>query len=251
MKKALVLAGGKGLRFHPEREDIPKPMTMLAGRPLLSYVLDILKKINIREAYIVVGHKKEKIADYFKDGKNFGIKLEYIENNNINDPKRNGLSDAVLLAKDIIDEPFITILGDEVYVGTKHAEMAAAFEKDNSAESMIAVYETEFVEEVKKNYSVKLGPDNTVLDLEEKPQKPWNNFVGCGTYLFRPSIFKYIEKTEFSSRSGRKELADTLRMIVKDNKMLKAYNIGGKYLNINYPEDLIRAEKMISASEGE
>ena len=45
--------------------------------------------------------------------------------------------------------------------------------------------------------------------------------VGCGTYLFRPSIFGYIDKTEISPRTFRRELRDTLKLIVEDGKYLR------------------------------
>lgn len=117
------------------------------------------------------------------------------------------------------------------------------FENSQRYEAMIAVYRAQNIEEVKKNYSVKVDDELVVLDLEEKPLKPWNDLVGCGTYLFRPSIFGYIDKTEISPRTFRRELADTLKLIVEDGKILKAFDIKGRYLNITYPADLDYAKR--------
>ncbi len=254
MKIAAVLAGGKGLRLYSSLKDAPnlkeeankpKPMICVNNKPIMEYIILKLKELNFEIIYVIVGYQKELIMDFFKSGKKYGLDIRYIENKHINDLKKSGLSEAVLLVKDLIVEPFMTILADEVYANTKHKEMINSFRKDEECESMIAVYQTDNKEEVKKNYSVKVDNNWRVLDLEEKPKEPWNNLVGCGTYLFKPSIFSYIEKTKPSIRSGRKELADTLKLIVQDQKILKAFNIEGQYLNINYLDDLSLAEKLL------
>ncbi|MEW6040002.1 MAG: sugar phosphate nucleotidyltransferase, partial [Elusimicrobiota bacterium] len=153
----------------------------------------------------------------------------------------------VLLLKDKISKPFLTMLGDEIYIQTRHNEMLKSFENysENECDAMIGVFETENIEEVKKNYAVKIDSSNNVLDLEEKPQNPWNNLIGCGTYIFRPSVFNFIEKTPLSVRSGRKELADTMKLIVNSGRKIKAFSLGGNYVNINYREDFEKAEKLL------
>jgi NDP-sugar pyrophosphorylase family protein len=249
MKTAVVLAGGKGLRLYPDTEDIPKPMVIVNGKPIMEYNILMLKKLKFEFVYVIVGYKKEPIIDYFKNGERYGLNINYIENKYIDEPKKSGLGDALLLVKDIIAEPFMTILGDEIYVNTKHMEMIDLFERDRMHESMIAIYETEDIGEVKKNYSVKVDDNWRVLDVEEKSTHPWNNLVGCGTYLFRRSIFEYLKKTEISARTARKELTDTLKLIIEDNKILRAFDIGGRYINITYPKDLNYAKKILEGSQ--
>lgn len=248
MKTGVVLAGGKGLRLCPGGDGTAKPMVMINGRPLLEYIILMLQRLGFKALYLIVGYKKEAIMDHFKKGQSYGVDISYIENMYIDDKRKNGLSDALLLVKGIINEPFMTILGDEIYVDTLHREMIRLFEGTKKYEAMIAVCRTENIDEVKKNYSVKVDNDLLVSDLEEKPFNPWNNLVGCGTYLFRPSIFEYIEKTEISPRTGRRELADSLKLIVEDGKVLKAFDIRGRYINITYPADLSYAKEILGES---
>jgi len=61
---AIVLAAGKGVRMQ---SDLPKVFNDLAGKPLLAYVIGTIKRLGIQHIYVVVGHKKELIMDYFKD----------------------------------------------------------------------------------------------------------------------------------------------------------------------------------------
>lgn len=249
MEKAVILAGGKGVRLGTMAESTPKPMAVIRGKPILHYIMSMVRDMGMKHVHVVVGYKKEMLMDYFKAGKDYGIKVEYIDNSSIDDKKKSGLSDAVLLLKGVINEPFMTILGDEIYAGTSHRLMPAEFEK-SGCEAMIAVHRTPDIEEVKKNYAVKVDAAWNILDLEEKPPVPWNDLIGCGTYLFRPSVFGFIEKTPVSLRSGRKELADTMKCMINEGKKVRAYEIGGEYLNINFAEDLITADRMIGEHGG-
>lgn len=250
MKKAVILAGGKGIRLFPSTEDIPKPMLKVNGKPILEYNVRLLKSLGFVEIYMVVGYKQELIRDYFLDGKGFGININYIDNAFIDNRRKSGLSDAVLLVDGIINEQFLTILGDEIYLKTKHREMVESFEKSNNCECMLAVFETDNLQAIKKNYSVKVNEDLSVTGLEEKPENPVNNLLGCGTYIFKPSVFDYIKKTKCSPKSGRKELADTINEMVVDGKIVKVFPLGGNYININYPQDINAAEKYLGEIEG-
>ena len=246
MDTAVILAGGKGMRFGADATDTPKPMAMLHGKPIISYIIAMLETLGFRKLYIIVGYRKEMIIDYIGYGKD-GAKIEYINNDNIDSAKKCGLSDAVFLMKGIVSSPFLTILGDEIYSGTNHRGMIDDFTA-NSYDASFAVHKTDESSEIRKNYSVKLGKDGLVIDLKEKPVTPWNNLIGCGTYIFKPSVFDYIEKTPLSTRSGRKELADTMKVMITDGRKVSAFDIGGEYLNINYPQDMETAERIINGN---
>jgi NDP-sugar pyrophosphorylase family protein len=249
MDEAVILAGGKGVRLASGTEDMPKPMILIGGKPILHYVVSLLCSLGFQKIYVVVGYRKDAVMNYFGTGSGYGVRIEYVENTQINQAKKSGLSDAVLLMKDVIRTPFMMMLGDEIYAGTKHPQMLALFEKRPDLDAMIAVHATPDIEDVKKNYSVKINAESILLDLEEKPDRPWNNLIGCGTYIFRESIFDYIEKTPVSTKSGRRELADSMKLMVTGNKRLYAYDIGGRYLNINYPQDIAVAERLMARGE--
>lgn len=254
MENAVILAGGKGLRFGTDPDAGPKPMAIVSGKPILHRILTLVSSLGFRKAYVVVGYKKDVLIGHFRDGGKYGIELEYIDNANVAgsaaSQRKSGLSDAVLLLKDIIRAPFMTILGDEIYHNTDHLGMVRAFAADPAAECFIAVRRTSQPGKIKKNYAVRVAADMLVRDLEEKPERPWNDLIGLGTYLFKPSIFGYIENTAVSPKTGRKELADSMKMMIEDGKRVKAYDVGGEYININYPEDIIAAEKIIGGRNG-
>ena len=73
------MAGGFGKRLMPLTKDIPKPMLPIDGVPLMEKLIRDLKKNGLKKFYISVFYKKEVIKSYFKDGENFGVDIEYIE----------------------------------------------------------------------------------------------------------------------------------------------------------------------------
>ena len=244
IKKAVILAGGKGKRIA--NPDIPKSMIRINGKPVLENIFSILNKCGIEEAFLIVHYLKEQIINYF--GSEFlGIKITYLDDGEILNLKGPvGIADVLSVMDERINESFLMILGDEVYYGTDHVNLLKSF--SDEYEAMIGVMIVNDEELIKKNYTLRINDSFEVIDLEEKPEVPWNNILGCGTYIFKPSVFKHIRNTPVSEKSGKKEITDTLRVIAKSG-ILKAYYLGGKYLNINYKEDVKKAEEIFLNSD--
>src|SRR3989338_4912246 len=102
MTKAVILAGGRGIRLSPITDSIPKPMMPIGDKPFLYYLLEMLKKNKINEAVLCVGYLKEKIMDYFGDGSRFGLRLEYSA-----EEKFLGTAGALKLAEGLLPEDFV------------------------------------------------------------------------------------------------------------------------------------------------
>jgi len=77
--KAVILAAGRGKRLEKLTEDKPKPLVPLAGRPLLSRILENLSRSGIKEAIIVIGYRGELIKQAIGNV-SAGIKISYVEN---------------------------------------------------------------------------------------------------------------------------------------------------------------------------
>ena len=76
--KAVIMAGGKGTRLlELTNDEIPKPMAQVAGKPILLWQIECLKRNGITDICLVVGHLGEKIEDFFGDGTKFGVTLSY------------------------------------------------------------------------------------------------------------------------------------------------------------------------------
>ena len=77
--KAVILCAGYGKRLRPYTNTYQKTMIPIHGKPLLEYIINGIKDVGIKDFIIVVGYFKDQIIDYFKNGANWGINIEYIE----------------------------------------------------------------------------------------------------------------------------------------------------------------------------
>jgi len=76
--QAVIMAGGKGTRLAAlTKDEIPKPMVPVAGKPLLLWQVERLRENGITDLIMVIGHLGEKIQEYFGDGSQFGVQIEY------------------------------------------------------------------------------------------------------------------------------------------------------------------------------
>lgn len=109
--KAFISAGGKGTRLVAVTGDeIPKPMAVICGKPVLEHTIDRLIENGVNEIVLSVGHLAEKIIDYFGDGKSKGIHIDYIK-----EDFPLGSAGALYYLKDRFKEDFVVCSGDTVF----------------------------------------------------------------------------------------------------------------------------------------
>lgn len=107
--QAVVMAGGFGTRLRPLTANIPKPMTPLLNKPIIEHIIELLKQHDITDLVLILYHQAEVIKDYFKDGKKFGVKIQYVK------PDADyGTAGAVYCGYELINDRFIIISGDVV-----------------------------------------------------------------------------------------------------------------------------------------
>ena len=183
----------------------------------------------VSDITIIVGYMADFIKAYLGDGSDHGVSISYIDC-----PDHTvGLAKGVYLAKDRFDEPFVAILGDEMYIDTNHEILADFSTTEYSA--VCGLMRTDDFSAISRNYSVKIA-DGKITELIEKPQDVQEGVLGSGTYLFSPKIFSAIEKTPKSARSGKVELTDAINLLAKDGNVYPAF-FEGAYSNINSVED--------------
>jgi len=235
--KVLILAGGRGKRLGEETSDKNKCMIEIAGKPLLAHSLDCASKIKeISEIIIVVGYQSEQIINTF--GQNYkGKPIKYVFQK-----EQKGLVHAIDCAKEALSkEDFILMLGDELMINPKHAEMIEFFEKEGLF-ALCGALKVEDKNFVKKTYALWQGTDGRVLRLVEKPQNPINNIMGTGNCLFKNEILSYISKTPINQNRGEKELPDLIQCAVDDGKIVRPFLICDQYFNVNFKEEMKNAK---------
>ena len=237
--KAVILAAGKGTRMKEITSTIPKPMLLINEKPMLEHIITFIKKAGITEFGLVVGYKKDIVKDYFGDGSGSGISLTYIEQE-----KQNGTGAALHLAKDFVgDEPLFFTFGDVL----THCENYRSMIDYYTAHKYHTLLGLNKTEDPCRGAAVYMDEDNTVIKIIEKPPKGSSstNLNNAGLMILAPEIFDYTAKLKISPR-GEYELTDVFDMIRKDGKIIKGYILSGYWKDVGTPEDLDRANQILS-----
>ena len=240
IKIGVIPAAGKGLRAYPKTIHIPKTMFEIAGKPIILRNIEIMRdQLDIKEIFIVINYLGGSIKKYFGDGSKFGVKINYLRN----DIMEDGPLRSIYVAKGYINEPFVVILGDEVYTNSNHEELLDFIEKKQDFDVICAVKKTDSPDQIKKNYSVELQGDK-IVSIKEKPKEVKNDLLGCGTYVFTQKFFDYVK--EYAKRNHGKNLVlmSLIDEIVKNGKSY-AFSLKGDYTNVNTTEDLNTANYLI------
>lgn len=179
VKSAIILVGGKGERLRPLTDKVPKPMIDILGRPLVEYQVIWLKDQGITHLIFSCGYKSEVIREYFKDGSQFGLKIDYaIEEESLG---RGGAFKNALqfLPKD--EELVYGSNGDEVI-----AEPLAPFVDFHQKNRALA---TILLQRLVSPFGIVEIEDNgKVTAFREKPQLP--HWINAGVYIFNRSCIE-------------------------------------------------------------
>jgi len=239
IRVAVIPAGGKGTRISdlPLTKILPKSMLPILNKPILEHIFEKIIPLGVERIYLVLGHKSKSIRDYFGDGVDFGVKINYIIEPS---KKRKGIGAAIYKTKRFINEPFFVILGDDFTITKSLRNLVDDF-FNKKALAVTGLVRDNKKESLKRANCVYLGKDNIIKKIIEKPEKPTSKIRGCGIYIFKPSVFAYIKKTKLSKK-GFKEITDTLDLMSKRKKVYGVF-VNGVNININTFSDLILAMK--------
>jgi len=229
VKKAVLLAAGKGTRMRELTTDLPKPMIAVRGQPILRHIVDGLKAAGVTHFQIVVGYRADVVTDYFGDGSNLGISVEYATQ-----VVQDGTGRVVELARDFAAaDPFILSYGDILIDPANYRRLVAL----EDAEALISVKHNPG--EIAKGGAVFVNERFEMTDLREKPQpgEPTSPWYNAGVYSFRPSIFEFTAKLEKSPR-GEYELTDAIRSLALSGKKVQALELAGDWADVRDPEVL-------------
>lgn len=130
--QAVIMAGGKGTRIANMNKDIPKPMFLMCGKPVLEYAVGELVAQDITNIILVVGHLGNVIKEYFGDGAKFGAKISYIV-----EEQPLGTAGALYFLKNKIKDDFILLNGDIIFSVDFHRMLDFHRQKDGLATLLV------------------------------------------------------------------------------------------------------------------
>ena len=182
--KAVIMAGGFGTRLRPLVINRPKPMVPVANKPIMAHILKLLKKYNFDDLIAILYHQPEIIKGYFKEGKDFGVNLEYITSS-----EDLGTAGAVALAKDRLKESFLVISGD-LLTDFNLSEVQSFHQRKKS----LATITLTRVENPLPFGIVLTDQEGRITRFLEKPSwgEVFSDTINTGIYMLEPEIFEFI-----------------------------------------------------------
>ena len=181
--KAIILAGGFGKRLRPLTDTIPKPMLPVAEKPILRWQMEWLRRAGVDEFVLCIGHLKEKVMEYFKDGSTFGVKVHYVIED---EPLGTGGALRNALPYFPRSEPFFTLNGD--VLTALDATTLVRKRGEAGALGVLALVP------LPSPYGTVTSDDNgKVSAFREKPRL-MDHWINGGVYCLDPGIGVYLPK---------------------------------------------------------
>lgn len=215
--KVIIPLAGKGTRLRPHTHVTPKPMMKVAGKPVMSYILDDLKKLGgIDQIIYITGHLKEKVEEFARSS--IDVPSVFIEQK-----VQDGTAGAVALAREYVDEPVLIIFVDTIF----DADLSVV--KTTDADGIIWVKE---VEDYQRFGVVVTGNDGNMTRIVEKPKTPVSKRANIGLYYIRnwKLLFEGIDHVLASPpNQGEYYLTDAFQYMIDKGAKIKVIDVEGWY----------------------
>jgi len=215
--KVIIPLAGKGTRLRPHTHVTPKPMMRVAGKPVMSYVLDELRELGgVDEVIYITGHLKEKVEDFAR--KSLDIPSVFIEQK-----VQDGTAGAIALARDYIDQPVLIIFVDTIF----DADLSVINRTD--ADGIIW---TKVVEDYQRFGVVVTDKDGNMTKIVEKPKTPISKAANIGLYYIRnwKLLFEGIDHVLAAPKNqGEYFLTDAFQYMIDKGAKIKVIDVEGWY----------------------
>jgi dTDP-glucose pyrophosphorylase len=224
----IIMAGGIGSRLGELTKEVPKPMLLVGGKPILHGIIEHFKNQGFGKFVICVNYKAEIIEDYFKNGEWLGVEIKYTQ-----EQKRLGTAGALSLIDFEINAPFFVVNGD--VLTAINFEDFLNFHQTNNSDATMCIKKFRF----DVPYAcVDFNIDMDLLSLKEKPS--FDYFVNTGMYILDPKILDEIPKESFF------DMPQLFEEAINKNYLAKVFSMEEYWLDLGKPEDFHKGNADLS-----
>lgn len=235
--KGVILAAGKGTRMLPLTERRPKPLVPVLDRPMLEHIIIGARDAGFDHLCLVVGYLGDMIREYFGDGSQLGVRLEYVYQE-----VAGGTGAATLLAEEFIaNEPFFLSWGDIIVGPQTYQNVARAWEEDRPD----AVLSLNFVEDPWEGAAVYVDAGYITRIVEKPPRgTSTTNFNNAGLFIFGPELLEILKDTPDSAR-GEKEVPDAVQTLLGRGARIRGLKVEGYWSDVARPTAVLSLNSTI------
>ena len=219
----VIMAGGFGSRLMPFTKDTPKPMLKIGGKPILERIIDQFVEQGFHNFHISVYYLANQIKDYFKDGYDKGVHINYLEED---EPLGTGgcLS---LLPKPLSALPYLIVNGD--ILSTIDCESLINFHEENMSVATMAIRNLG----IKVPFGVIEAKDTKLVSIKEKPSLDVR--INAGIYMLNQEVIRKIDK-------GAIHITDIFLSLLDQNQSVHCFPLVESWTDIGHHEDFKNAE---------
>lgn len=224
---AVIMAGGLGSRLHPLTEHSPKPLLNVGERPILETIIAHLKKSGFSHIMLSVNYKANMIKEYFGDGQDFGVHIEYVT-----EEEPLGTAGALgYIPKDhaLLKQSFLLMNGDVL----TDMDFSRIIHFNEAEEAMATMCVREYFNEIP--FGVVRLDEHKLRAIEEKPIQSF--FVNAGIYALSPRALDYIEPGHHC------HITEVFARALGDNRNIAAYPITEYWRDVGTHEEFSQAQE--------
>ncbi|MDE5093238.1 MAG: NDP-sugar synthase [Trichodesmium sp. St11_bin5] len=196
--KAMILAAGKGTRIRPITYRIPKPMIPILQKPVMEFLVELLRKHGFDQIMVNFSHLAKEIENYFRDGQRFGVNIAYSFEGRIEDGnligEALGSAGGMRRIQDFypyFDDTFIVLCGDALI----DLDLTKALQRHKEKGAMATVIMKSIPREQVSSYGVVVTDETgRIQSFQEKPkvEEALSTNINTGIYIFEPEVLDCI-----------------------------------------------------------
>lgn len=223
--RAVILAGGKGVRLRPYTAHLPKPLVPLGDKPVLEIILRQLAACGFGRATLTLGHLSSLVRAYISHQESLGkaLAIDFVE-----EDEPTGTAGSLARVADL-DDSFIVMNGD-VLTNLDYAALLSAHRASGAALTIAG-----HRQEVKIDLGVlETDAEGRLTGYHEKPRYDFD--VSMGVYVYEPRVLELIEPDTYL------DFPDLVRMLLARGERVDVYRNNAFWLDIGRPEDYAAAQ---------
>ena len=248
--KAMILAAGKGTRVRPITYTIPKPMIPILQKPVMEFLLELLRQHGFDQIMVNVSHLAEEIESYFRDGQRFGVQIAYSFEGQIEDGRLVGaaIGSAGGLRRiqdfnPFFDDTFVVLCGDALI----DLDLTAALQYHREKGAIATIVTKSVPRESVSSYGVVVtDEDGRIQAFQEKPSvnEALSTQINTGIYIFEPEIIDFIPPNQEYDLGG-----DLFPRLVEKGAAFFAVNMDFEWVDIGKVPDYWQAIRGVLSQE--
>lgn len=225
--KVVIMAGGKGTRIAEVNSQVPKPMIPIDGKPILEYQIETLRRQGYTDIILIIGHLGHVIQDYFGDGSDKGVHVQYIV-----EEQPLGTAGALYFLKGQIKEDFLLLNGDIIF----DVDIARFLEHHRSKGTLATILTHPNSHPYDSGIIVADEQGMVTNWMHKEDERLWyQNRVNAGIHMLSPDIFKLfteLKKLDLDRDILKPLIADRQLAIYDSPEYIKDMGTPDRYYSV-------------------